>query len=235
MRSRWAGIAGHDCGPARRVCHSGERILGTYLKDQLALGVLWRELARRAQRNNRGTSLGEALEHVATGIAEDVETFRSIMRRLGIRPNPVKVVAALGGERLERLKLNGRLRQYSPLSRFEELEFLTMGIDGKKQMWTTLRDLAGLAARLPDVDFDDLVERAQWQRSELEAFRDRRARRGHARVTSGVCAWQLATFTGVPFSRDPAHDVGLAAVAEWCCRQELVSSPNGGRRLPARR
>ena len=150
-----------------------DKFLGIYLKDQLALGVLWRELARRAQHNNRDTPLGEALERVATGIAEDVETFQSIMRRLGIRPDPIKVVAAVGAERLARLKFNGRVKKYSPLSRFEELEFLTMGIDGKKQLWTTLRDPAGLASRLPGVDFDHLIERAEWQHAELEAFRVR--------------------------------------------------------------
>lgn len=48
-----------------------------------------------------------------------------------------------------------------------------MGIEGKKLLWTTLRDLAGLASRLPDVDFDDLIERAERQRAELEPFRVR--------------------------------------------------------------
>src|SRR5687767_8621449 len=113
-------------------------LLGIYLRDQLALGVAWRELARRAQRHNRGTELGEALAGVATAIAEDVETFRTIMQRVGVRANPVKTGLAIGAERLGRLKLNGRLATYSPLSRFEELEFLAMGIDGKKQLWTTL-------------------------------------------------------------------------------------------------
>jgi hypothetical protein len=36
--------------------------LGIYMNDQLALGTLWRELARRSQRNNSGTELGEALD-----------------------------------------------------------------------------------------------------------------------------------------------------------------------------
>lgn len=148
-----------------------DKYLSIYLNDQLAMGVLWRELAERARRNNRGTDLGESLAHVATGIAEDVETFTSIMRRIGVRPNPVKTGFAIGAERLGRLKLNGRLRSYSPLSRFSELEILIMGIDGKKQLWTTLRDLAGLATRLPDVDFDHLIERAEQQRRELEPHR----------------------------------------------------------------
>ena len=147
--------------------------LDTYLRDQLALGVLWREVALRSRRNNRGTPLGEALDRVASGIAEDVRTFRVIMDRLGVRPNPAKTGAALAAERLGRFKLNGRLAGYSPLSRFEELEFLTIGIDGKKQLWTTLRDLAGLSRRLPDVDFDRLLRRAEQQREELEPFRIR--------------------------------------------------------------
>ena len=127
-------------------------LLAIYLNDQLALGVAWREVARRAQRENAGTELGAALERVATGIAEDVETFESIMRRLGVRVSPVKPRLAVVAERMGRLKLNGRIRGYSPLSRFAELDFLVMGIEGKKVLWANLRDLAGLAERLPDVD-----------------------------------------------------------------------------------
>ncbi|PRX45395.1 hypothetical protein B0I33_10958 [Prauserella shujinwangii] len=147
------------------------RFLGIYLNDQLALGVVWRELARRARQNNDGTELGDALSRVATGIAEDVKTFEEIMRRLGVRTNRVKTGLAIVAERLARCKPNGRLRSYSPLSRFLELEVLTMGIDRKKQLWETLRDLAGLAERLPDVDFDRLIDRAERQRAELEPFR----------------------------------------------------------------
>ena len=148
-----------------------DRFLGIYMNDQLALGIGWRELARRAQRSNDGTELGGALARVADGIAEDVETFATIMRRLGISKNPVKTTGAIAGERLGRLKLNGRLRGYSPLSRFVELDFLVMGIDRKTQLWSNLRDLAGVGSRLPDVDFDELIARAERQRAELEPFR----------------------------------------------------------------
>lgn len=141
------------------------------MNDQLAAGVVWREVARRSQRSNQGTDVGEALATAAAAIAEDVATFEQMMERLGIRRNPVKVRLAMAGERLGRLKLNGRVRSYSPLSRFVELEFLAMGIEGKKLLWVTLRDLAGLASRLPDIDFDALIERAEWQRETIEPFR----------------------------------------------------------------
>src|SRR3954471_22662365 len=97
-----------------------DRFLRIYLNDQLAAGVLWRELARRAQRNNEGSDLGDALQRVATAITQDVATFEQIMQRLGVRKNPVKTTMAVAAERGGRLKLNGRLTSYSPLSRFTE-------------------------------------------------------------------------------------------------------------------
>ncbi|MFC4852860.1 hypothetical protein [Actinophytocola glycyrrhizae] len=148
-----------------------DRFLGIYLNDQLAMGIVWRELARRCAHGNRDRPAGAPLREVATAIAEDVTTFRGIMRRLGVRANPVKTGLAVLAERAGRIKLNGRLRTYSPLSRFEEVEILAMGIDGKKQLWTTLRDLAGLAERLPEIDFDELIDRADRQRAELEPLR----------------------------------------------------------------
>jgi hypothetical protein len=145
--------------------------LSIYLNDQLALGVLWREVARRAAQENSGTELGDAIGQVARAIAEDVETFERIMQRLEVRRSPLKARAAVAAERVGRLKPNGHLRGYSPLSRFDELDFLTMGIAGKKQLWRNLADLAGLADRMPDVDFDELVARAQEQLDTLEPFR----------------------------------------------------------------
>ncbi|MEV6828241.1 hypothetical protein [Amycolatopsis sp. NPDC051102] len=145
--------------------------LAVYLRDQLALGVTWRALARRARDNNKGTPLGGALAEVEDGIAEDVRTFEAVMRTLGIRPNPAKVALAAVAERFGRLKRNGRWVTYSPLSRFLELEGLAMGIEGKKILWHTLGDLAGLRDRLPDTDFDELLARAARQRQTLEPFR----------------------------------------------------------------
>lgn len=145
--------------------------LAIYLRDQHALGVTWRALARRARDHNKGSELGEALAQVADGIAEDVRTFEDIMRRLGVRPSRVKVALAAAAERTGRLKRNGRWVTYSPLSRFLELEALAMGIEGKKILWHTLGELAGLRDRLPDTDFDELLGRAARQRQTLEPFR----------------------------------------------------------------
>ncbi len=166
------------------------KYLRIYMNDQLAAGILWREFAWRAQRNNDGTELGEALARVATGISEDVETFKRIMERLSLARSPIKPALATALERVGRLKLNGRVRGYSPLSRFAELDFLAMGIDGKKLLWANLRDLAGLAPRLPDVDFDHLIERAENQRATIEPFR---AQAGREALGAGAASRSART------------------------------------------
>jgi NADH dehydrogenase/NADH:ubiquinone oxidoreductase subunit G len=69
-------------------------------------------------------------------------------------------------EKLGRLKLNGRLRGYSPLSRLLELEGLLIGITGKIALWKTLEaldDVKGL-----EIDFEQLAARAAEQRSAVE-------------------------------------------------------------------
>lgn len=147
------------------------RLLGIYLNDQLALGVAGRELARRAASENDGTELGAFLERLAREVTEDVDALERMMERLGIQLSRVKRPLALVAERVGRLKPNGSLRSYSPLSRFLELESLALGLDGKKLLWSNLRDLAGVRDRLEDVDFDALIERAERQREAIEPFR----------------------------------------------------------------
>ncbi len=147
------------------------KYLRIYMNDQLALGVLWRDIAQRAERKNRGTDVGDALAEVAAGIAEDVETFKSMIDRLGLPTSRVKSAIANVAAQAARLKLDTPLTDYTDLNRFEDLDFLAMGIDGKKLLWATLRDHAELSTRLPGVDFDHLIERADRQRAELEPHR----------------------------------------------------------------
>ena len=146
-------------------------LLGIYLNDQLALGIGGLELARRARRENSGSDLGAELERLEGEIAADLATLEDVLRRLGVARSRVKPGLAVVAERVGRLKPNGRVRGYSPLSRFNELDVLALGLENKRLLWTNLRDLAGLAERLPDVDFDALAERAQRQRDALEPFR----------------------------------------------------------------
>ena len=165
-RSAWRRLSGGVDGETGWM-----RLLGIYLNDQLALGVAGRELARRAASENTGSELGAFLERLAREVTEDVDTLEAVMQRLEIPLSRMKRPLALVAERVGRLKPNGQLRGYSPLSRFLELESLALGLDGKKLLWANLRDVAQVADRLVGVDFDALIERAARQREELEPFR----------------------------------------------------------------
>ena len=105
--------------------------LPTYLNDHLAGSVVGLALARRAVEHNRESDYARDLRVIAEEIAEDKRTLEELMRELTIRRNPVKRVGAWVGERVRRLKPNRGLR-YSPLSRLEEIEMLTLGVTGKR-------------------------------------------------------------------------------------------------------
>jgi hypothetical protein len=153
-----------------------DRLLEIYLADHLAASTAGVALARRSAQSNAGTALGEALRRLATEIEDDRRTLHAIVTELGLRESKTKVAAAWFAEKAGRLKLNGQLRGYSPLSRVLELETLSVGVAGKLALWQSLQSLPAIGARLPDVDLDELAERARRQRAELEEHRLEAAR-----------------------------------------------------------
>jgi hypothetical protein len=144
-------------------------LLATYLNDHLAGSTVGVELARRARGSNRGGELGGFLAELTAEIEDDRETLEEVMRAVDVGRDRVKVVGAWAGEKVGRLKLNGRLLGYSPLSRLVELEGLRLGVEGKACLWRLLRELAD--PRLSGFDFDALLARAERQRDELELRR----------------------------------------------------------------
>jgi hypothetical protein len=154
------------------------RLLAIYLSDHLAGATGGVELARRARSSNRGTSLGETLATLAAEIEADRATLEQIMERLEVKRSPSKTAAAWAAEKLGRLKLNGRLTGYSPLSRLLELEMLQIGITGKLELWQALEQTQ--SAKLSHFDLTSLIERAKSQRATVEGLRLSAAREAFA-------------------------------------------------------
>ncbi|MGH2922663.1 MAG: hypothetical protein ACRDKH_01355, partial [Solirubrobacterales bacterium] len=94
---------------------------------------------------------------------------------LDIGGNPVKQSSAWVGEKLGRLKLNGRLTGYSPLSRLLEIEGLILGVSGKLELWRSLRAVEGSEPRLKELNLRQLERRAEDQRNRLERLHERAA------------------------------------------------------------
>jgi len=145
------------------------RYLPIYLNDHLAGATAGVELARRlAAANQEIEALAPTLRRVSAEIEADRETLEGVLERLDVSLSPVKPHAAWLLERLRRLKPNGHLRGYSPLSRVLELEGLSMGIAGKTELWRTLSGL-GLDRRA-GVDFRALTTRAEEQREAVASL-----------------------------------------------------------------
>ncbi|HST68494.1 MAG TPA: hypothetical protein VLI94_02425 [Solirubrobacterales bacterium] len=143
------------------------RLLAIYLNDHFAAATLGVELARRLRSSNRGDAeMGEPLARICTEVEADRDTLSRLMDRLGVDRNPVKPALARVAERLGRLKLNGQLRGYSPLSRMIELEGLATGIGAKLQLWNALEQNFGES--LDGFDFGALAERADRQGQQVE-------------------------------------------------------------------
>jgi hypothetical protein len=153
-----------------------DRLLGIYLNDHLAGATGGVELMRRLTGRNRGTEYAEPLQEITGEIEEDRKNLELVMSHVGVAPNPVKITAARAAERVGRLKLNGRLLGYSPLSRLEELEAIRIGVEGKLALWRSLRETRGADPRLEGIDLEQLIARAERQRDRLEALRLRAAK-----------------------------------------------------------
>ena len=145
--------------------------LDIYLNDHLAGSTLGVELSRRSASENRGSQYAAFLERLCREILEDRRTLEAVMRALDVDRSPAKPAGAWLLEKLSRLKLNGQVRGYSPLSRLLELEGLETGVSGKRSLWQVLGRAFADDERVASFDFAALVARADEQ---LAGLRDQR-------------------------------------------------------------
>ena len=150
-------------------------LLSIYLNDHLAGATGARELARRTASSNRETGYGAPLGQLAEEIDQDRATLIAFMRSLSVSTDQLKVAAGWAAEKAGRLKANGRLLGYSPLSRVIEIEGLLLGVRGKLALWRSLEKLSEHDPRLAPPALPELLERAQRQLEGLEELRLRAA------------------------------------------------------------
>lgn len=148
-----------------------QHLLSIYLNDHLAGAIAGGELARRAASSNEGSELGLFLAELAEKIVQDRESLERLMKVLEIRRNLAKDAAAWLSEKVGRLKLNGQVIGYSPLSKLIELEGLSLGVNGKLSLWKTLKMLSREDERIDAAEIDGLIEGALSQAITLEEER----------------------------------------------------------------
>jgi len=159
-------------------------LLRIYLQDHAATYTGLLELAKRALGSNEGTSFEQPLAQLRDEIADDRVLLADVMEKLGMTRDRVKDGAAWAAEKAGRLKLNGRVREYSPLSRVVELEGLAMLLLGQRRLWETLAARAD-DARLAGVALTSMPGRIDAQLARVEDL--------HGRATALAFAAGAAT------------------------------------------
>jgi hypothetical protein len=144
--------------------------LSAYLNDHLAGSAAALQLVRRRRDREGDSELGRTLTRLADEIVEDRATLERVMDELGIARNPAKQLGARGADLLMRVKQTlPSVGVGSPATGLlEDLELLSLGIEGKVLLWQALGTIAE-AAHL-DVDVRALEARARAQRALLAPF-----------------------------------------------------------------
>jgi hypothetical protein len=153
-----------------------DRLLRIYVNDHLAASAGALALARRVHRSHPDGELGRFLAGLVEEFEGDHAELERLRASLGLPRNPAKQTAARLAVRAGRLKLNGRLRGYSDLSRVLELDGLLLCVEAKLAVWTTLcATVRGVPA-----EAHALLPRFDAQRKALERHRHEAARRAFA-------------------------------------------------------
>jgi hypothetical protein len=161
MQAVWENLCG-----AKGEQMESERLLHIYLGDHLAAITGEHELAKRCMSSNKATALGDHLEQrLIPALQED-------RAKAGWKQGAAWVAVRAG-----RLKLNGQITGYSPLSRLLELEGLCVGAESRMCLWATLTRVSDSRPPLGVFDFAAQHMRAQDQRGELETHRLEAAQR----------------------------------------------------------
>ena len=148
-------------------------LLRLYLDDHRAGAAGGVALARRMLKENPDNYLTATMRELTDEIQRDREVLDDVIARLGHSPNRIKMVMGTAGAWMGRLKANGYIRRYSPLSRLEEFEMLSAGIMSKASLWQNCELSIAGRPELAGVDFEVLCQRAASQLARLESHRAR--------------------------------------------------------------
>ena len=141
--------------------------LGTYLEDHLAGSQYALDLLQDLSEQTVDLNLAQFATRLQIEIENDREILQKIADRIGTETTRVKEMAAWVAQKAGRLKLS----MHEPVGRFEAIEMLSLGVLGKLALWDALKTVRSSNILLMEVKFDELIQRAVAQHSELEARR----------------------------------------------------------------
>jgi hypothetical protein len=111
------------------------------------------------------------MSDLAADIESDQQALQKLMERLSVEKHGAKQVASWLAEKATRLRFTRAVTGSVELSRLLELEMLSMGINGKLNLWRALAHAADLEPGLAETDLHALAQRAVDQLARLEPHR----------------------------------------------------------------
>ena len=165
-----AAAPGEDAGVSRDL-------LGLYLSDHLTGATAGAERVERMAASAVDTPVYAPLSELAEEIRLERAFLRQLIHDLGLRQRPYRQAVSWAGERLGRLKLNGRVTTRSPMTLVLESELLRGAVMGKLGVWQVLEEHAEELGLDPRV-FAELGARALAQAAvfdEVHAYARARA------------------------------------------------------------
>ncbi|WP_166825278.1 hypothetical protein [Thalassoroseus pseudoceratinae] len=151
-----------------------KQTLGIYLNDHLALMNGELQLIVRCRSSQPGGPLRTFLDELESDVAAQQTTANDVRTRFGCSGGlggRIKSSAAWIAEKVGRLKLNGSVWSYSPLSRVTELEGLIATACERIALWDTLNVLTDADQRLDGISSGYFQQQSEKHLETLQTYR----------------------------------------------------------------
>lgn len=153
-----------------------DRYITIYLRDHLAAAHAGLDFVRRSAEENDDNTIGATLSDFIPDLEEEEDAVKEAMGLLNVEPSQWKMAASRVAEKMGRLKLNGQLRGYSPLSRLLELEGLSAAVQMRRGLWKTMLDARKVYPQLRQLPAERYIDRADGQLEAIEQMHGKAAR-----------------------------------------------------------
>lgn len=145
--------------------------LATYLTDHMAGSVAALELLGRLRDAHEAGPIGETAAGIIAEINDERKVLDGLAEKVGATMSLPRKAASWVAEKAAQVKLLYDDPSAGSFRLLESFEALSLGVEGKRLLWRSLRAASARRTDLVGPDYDGLIAQAEDQRSRLETHR----------------------------------------------------------------